>query len=263
VALGFFLARRGMMAMIAVALTGACVVGFGVIAFVLAHRNRLGSLSSVPLVASTVLAYGVGVLVAFTVASRVFRRDEDDGVRALFDARGVSTSRYLFARVAGLAILLALLVGGGSLATGLLALLASRSALVAAQTVQASVAAVVFGLAFALVFAPVALATLGARSRGAGYLALLAVLLAPELLEASIARVVPLSWVPVCSLPGALVGLRTSLAPVGVDLPLAARSIAVLLAVIGVSLAIVRLELVFQRRSAGAFAGENLAARRP
>ena len=251
-ALGFFLARRGTVAAIALALTFACVVGFGGIAFVLAHRHRVGSLSSVPLVASTVLAYGVGVLVAFTLATRVFRRDEDDGVRALFDARGVSTGGYLFARVSGLALSLAILVGGGSLATGLLALLASRSATVAAQTVQASLAAVVFGVAFAGVFAPVAIATLGGRSRGAGYLALLAVLLAPELFERSIARVVPPSWIPVCSIPGALVGLRTSLAPVGVDFPLAGRSLVVLLAVIGASLAVVRLELAFRQRSVSA-----------
>jgi len=244
VALGFFLARRGATAAIALALTLASVVGFGVLAFILARHGKHASLDGVPLVASSALAYGIGVLVAFAVSTRVFRRDEDEGVRALLDARGVHASAYLGARVVGLTALLAILVAGGSAAVGLVTLLAARSREGAGHTVQATLAAIAFGLAFALVFAPVAMATLGARSRGGGYLALLSVLVVPEIVEPFFSRRIPERWLEVCSIPGALVGLRTSLAPVGVDALLLGRALVALAVILVAALAIVRLELL-------------------
>jgi hypothetical protein len=244
VALGFFLARRGVMAAVSLGLTVACVAGSGVVAFVLGQHRRQAALPNVPLVASSALAFGVGVLVAFTVSTRAFRRDEDEGVRALLSARGVHATGYLGARIAGLAALLALLVGGGSVGVGALTLLASRSTPAALHTVQASFAALTFGLAFAFVFAPVAMATLGARSRGGGYLALLAVLGLPELLRPWLSRVIDPSWLDLLSIPGALAGLRGALAPVGVDLAATGRSVVVLLVVVVAAVAIVRVELL-------------------
>jgi hypothetical protein len=240
--LGAFLARRGLTAAIGLAMTLAGVGGFGAMAIYVARRNR-DALPKVPLMASSALAFGVGVLVAFVASTRVFRRDEDDGVRALLRVHGVSATRYLMARVAGLTVFLAVLVGGGTLLVGLIATLAARNRAVAVHTLQASLAGVVFALAFAVTFAPVAMATLAGRSRGGGYLALLFVLVVPELVAPSLGRWMAPRWADVCSIPGALLALRTSVAPVGVDVFLLGRSVAVLLAIIVVSLLVVRLEL--------------------
>ncbi len=244
VGLGFFLARRGMMAVIGVALTLSCVVGFAGVAVVVMRRHRPEALPGVPLLGSTALAYGVGVLVAFAVSTRAFRRDEDDGVRALLAARGVSTNEYLAGRVAGLGAALAILVAGGSSLIGFAALLTARSRATALHTVQASVAAVAFSLAFAVTFAPVAMATLGARSRGGGYLALLAVLVLPDLAGPFLEPFVSARWLEVCSIPGALFALRTSLAPVGIDWLLLGRAVMALLVVIIAALALVRAEIL-------------------
>jgi len=249
VALGFFLARRGVTAAFGLALTVASVVGFGGAALFVARRGRPLALVEVPLLASTALAFGVGVLFAFAAATRAFRRDEDDGVRALLRARGVSTTGYLTGRVAGLAASLAVLVGGGSGVVGVIATLAARNRVAALHTAQASLAAVVFAVAFAATFAPIALATLGARSRGGGYLALLGVLALPELLQPTLARFLPPGWVEVCSIPGALLALRGAIAPPAVD-PLAlSRALAAVLAIILAALLVVRIELLREHRS--------------
>jgi hypothetical protein len=242
VALGAFLARRGLTAAIGLGMTVAGVGGFGALAIYVARRNR-EALPKVPLMASSALAFGVGVLVAFAISTRVFRRDEDDGVRALLRVHGISPTRYLMARVAGLTAFLALLVAGGTLLVGLVAILAARNRAIAVHTLQASLAGVVFALAFAATFAPVAMATLAGRSRGAGYLALLVVLVVPELVAPSLGRWMAPHWADLCSIPGALLALRTSVAPVGVDVFLLGRSSAVILAIIAVALLFVRLEL--------------------
>jgi hypothetical protein len=252
VALGFFLARRGAMAAVGVALTAASVVGFGGLAAAFASHGKLDALPSVPLVASSVLAFGVGVLVAFAASTRAFRRDEDEGVRALLRLHGVDAAHYLAARVVGLALSLAAFVAGGSALIGLVAIVVARGRVPAAHTIQASVASVVFGVAFAVTFAPVAMATLGARSRGGGYLALLAVLVVPELLEPSLARYIPPSWLEVCSVPGALLALRTALAPVGVDAVMLSHALVALLIIIAVALVVVRGQLAREHGTADA-----------
>jgi hypothetical protein len=251
VALGFFLARRGFTALVGLSLAVANVVGFGGLAFYLARRGRLEALASLPLLASTALAFAAGVLVAFAASTRVFRRDEDEGVRALLAARGVSTAAYLAARVSGLAVLLAVLVGGGSALVGLVATLAARGRTTALHTAQASLAAIAFGVAFAIVFAPVAIATLGARSRAGGYLALLGVLVLPELLcdLAGASAIVPQRWLDVCSIPGALLAVRTALAPVGVDPFMLGRGLIALGVVVIGALLVVTTELASSRRA--------------
>jgi len=243
VALGFFLARRGVTAWVGLGLTVACVVGFGALAVVLARHGKTETLPDVPLVASSALAFGVGVLVAFAASTRAFRRDEDDGIRALLRARGVTTSGYLAGRLAGLAACLAALVSGGSFLVGVVALFAARGRLTALHTLQASVAAAIFGVAFALTFGPVAMATLGGRSRGGGYLALLSVLVVPELVAPALDRYVAHRWVEVCSIPGALAALRTSIAPVGVDPSMLGRALTALVVIMVTSLLIIRAEL--------------------
>jgi hypothetical protein len=250
VALGFFLARRGATAAVGLGLTVACVVGFSGMAVAFAHHGKLDALPDVPLLASSALAFGVGVLVAFAVSTRAFRRDEDDGVRALLRARGVSATRYLAARVVGLALSLAAFVAGGSLIVGLVAVAVSHGRVTALHTLQASLAATVFGIAFAATFAPVAMATLAARTRGRGYVMLFAVLALPELLQSSLLHVVGPDWVTVCSVPGALVALRTALAPTGVDGPMLARSLVALVVIVVAAALVVRVELTHAARVA-------------
>jgi hypothetical protein len=242
-ALGFFLARRGVTAAIGLVLTLGCVAGFSGLALVFARRGRLLHMPSVPLLASSVLAFGVGILVAVAASSRVFRRDEDQGIRALLCARGVTTTGYVIARVAGIAAVLACLVGGGSALVGLVATLSAHGRQSALHTAQTSVAAVAFGVAFAVTFAPVALATLGARSRATGYLTLLAILIVPDLLEPTLRHVVAPAWIEVCSIPGALLALRASLGSSG-GCSLFLRAIVALLVIIVVALVVVRAELL-------------------
>jgi len=249
VALGFFLARRDATAVLGLVLGGACVVGFGGLSVVMSRRATAEAVAGVPLLASSALAFGVGVLVAFAASTRAFRRDEDDGVRALLSAHGLGASEYLAARVLGLTVVLAVLVAGGSALVGVVAILTSHGRVAALHALQSSLAAVAFGLAFAVTFAPVAMATLGARSRGGGYLALLLVLVLPELLEGPLERVLSPAWVAVLSIPGALLTLRTSLAPVGVDLAMLSRAVIALLAIILGALAVVRVELLRARRA--------------
>ena len=254
VALGFFLARRGATAAMGLGLSLLFVLGFGALSILLARRHEWEALARVPLLASSALAYGVGVLVAFAVSTRMFRRDEDDGVRELLRSRGIGPFGYLAARVVGLSMALAILVGGGSVLVGVVSMLVSHARVPALHTLQASLAAVVFGVAFAVTFAPVAMATLGARSRGGGYLALLAVLVIPELLRPTLDRLVAPRWLEVLSIPGALASLRASIAPVGFDLFMFGRAAVVLVAIILLALLIVRAELRRPhgtRRSAG------------
>jgi putative flippase GtrA len=227
IALGFSLARRGATSAFALGLTALCIVGFSGMAVAFAHHGKLDALPDVPLLASSALAYGVGVLVAFAASTRAFRRDEDDGVRALLRARGVSATQYLAARVVGLALSLAAFVAGGSFIVGLVAVAVSHGRATALHTLQA----------------PVAMATLAARTRGRGYLVLFTVLVLPELLQSSLLRVIGPDWVAVCSVPGALVALRTALAPIGVDGPMLARSLVALISIVVAALLVVRVEL--------------------
>jgi hypothetical protein len=93
------------------------------------------------------------------------------------------------------------------------------------------------------------MATLAARSRAAGYLALLTVLVGPELLAPSLERFISPRWLDVCSIPGALFAVRTSLAPVGVDPLMLGRGLAALLAAIILALLVVRADLAASHAS--------------
>ncbi len=233
---------------LALGLTAVCVLGSSLIAVFLSHRGKADALPAVPLGASSVLAFGVGVLVALGVSTRAFRSDEENGIRALLRARGVSATSYLAGRIAGLAAVLAVLVAGGSALVGLVATLMARGRVPALHTAQATLAAIVFGVAFALTFAPVAMATLAARSRRGGYVALLMVLLAPELLAPSLDRFVPHGWLEVCSIPGALLAVRASLAPAGADPVMLAHGAVALAAICVGALVVVRVELARRYR---------------
>jgi hypothetical protein len=240
---GFFLARRGVTSALAVGLTLLIVLSCSGAAVVFGIRGKGATLARMPLIASSALAWGVGVLVAFAAASRVFGRDEEDGVRALLRARGAGRGAYLASRVTGLAALLALHVAGGSLVVGAVAALVANSRSVVLATGQAQLAATAYAVAFACVFAAVALATLGARSRVGGYLALLAVLVLPGLAAHSLEEVVATRWIEVCSVQGALAGLRASFAGPSFDPFLLGRALAVLASVVVLALLVARADL--------------------
>jgi hypothetical protein len=146
----------------------------------------------------------------------------------------VSAAAYVRGRIAGLTIVLALAVGGATLAAGIAATAVVHPA---GAALRESAAALVYALAFAFTLGPVAIAALGARTRAGGYLTLLAVLVLPEILESYTARILPPGWHELTSIPAALGALRA-----GVLTPHASasalRALAGLVAVVLISFAV-------------------------
>lgn len=217
-ALGASLARRGPMAVVSMAISLLTVGAMCTVALASAAREGGAPAHALPSVAASALAYGGAFLHAVSAAMGALRRDRAEGVVHLFVSRAASLRSYTAARIGGLAALLAAEVGGGALVVGVVAMLASSRPEEALRVAQMSAASVAFGVAFAIVMAPVALAALGARARGAGYLFLLAILFLPELLAASARGSFPSEIVELFAIPSALDALRGSLAPGSVDL---------------------------------------------
>jgi len=241
VSLGVALARRGPLAIAAIAIGAVTTFAMIVAAFVVASRGGR-SLLHLPSVASSALAWGAGVLLAFAASARALRRDRDDGVRALWRARGGTAPSYLVGRVAGLVVVVAVVVAGGTLLAGVASTaLAGRASV--ARVAASSAAALVYAVAFSATVAPVALAALGARSRIGGYFALLFVLVLPEMFARWTAHVLPYGWQELTSIPAALGALRSSLSPDSHDVPTALRAIVVLAAVSAIALAVVRTQI--------------------
>ena len=227
-ALGAELARRGVLAKIAVAVAALTTIAASIVAVVLGRRGGTAPIHLIPAVAASALAWGAGFLLAFGSAAHALRRDREDGIQHLLVARTASLRAYVAARVLGLALVLAGVVGGGTLVTGVIAAASTRSFAAALRTAHTTVASLVFALAFALVLAPIALAALGARSRAGGYLFMLAVVVLPEVVAGILAQVLPSSVVELVAVPSALVALRTSLSPGATDLARAAEALVAL-----------------------------------
>ncbi len=241
-ALGVSLARRGFMPILSMVICLLTVVVCSVVAIVLGGRGPQAPVHDVPILASSALAWGGGFLLAFAVAAHALRRDRESGIRDLLLVRTTSLRGYLVGRVGGLAALLALVVGGGTLLCGLVAMLSASRISAVPKTLQATAAAVAFSLAFAAVVAPVAFAALGARSRIGGYLFLLGVVVLPELVVGLVGSSLPEGVADLFSIPSALSALRTALAPGG-DGPLRALHAAIALLVFaGLATALVRAE---------------------
>ena len=228
--LGASLARRGPLPAIALIVSGITTLAAAALAVAFGARGDEAPAYAVPLVASTAIAWGGGFLLAFAGSASALRRDQTEGIRELFVARTTSIRGYILARVGGLSALLGLVVGGGTALTGTLAVVASVRAGSVPRTIQASAAAVAYGLAFAFVVAPVAFAALGARTRVSGYLFLLLVLLAPELVTSMLEHSAPAEVLEVCAIPSALAALRASIAPGTVDAMRFLRAVVALLA---------------------------------
>lgn len=243
VALGAHLSRKGFMAGLSLFVAVATTIGCLVMGFMVARSGRAAPLHLVPLLTASALAWGSGFLLAFSASVRALRRDRSDGIRALVMARtgaDGSLGGYLLARIVGLAWLLALVIGGGTLLVGVVtSLLGARFAL-GARTFQATVASVVFALAFAAVMAPVALAALGSRSRIGGYLFLLLVVVAPSVFAEILARPLGPNVAELLSIPSSLVALRSGLMPGSVDLLRVLRASLSLAFFAGLSTALVR-----------------------
>jgi hypothetical protein len=237
--LGVALAHAGPLAVVALVLGAVTTFGMVTAAIVLGRQGADAPLAGLVGRTSSFLAWGAGLLLTFAATARALRRDREEGIWALARSRGASVAAYLSARLSGTALVVGVVVAGGTLITALTsALVAARGAIL--TTVQGGVASVAYGIAFAVTLTPVALAALGARSRGGGYLWLLAVLLIPELFIGWTARILPQGWGDLASIPRALAGVRAALMPPGIDVWALARAVAVLVVVIGVALLVVR-----------------------
>jgi len=231
-ALGMWLASRG----------GLVLAGF-VLAATIAVVAALDAVgggrwqgAALPMIAAHAIAWGAGVTIAFGAAMQALRRDRAEGVVALARVRGAGATDYVRGRVGGLVAVLAISVGGGTLAAGLAAASVAHPPLSAAR---ATIGALAYSLAFAATLGPVALAALGARSRGAGYAVLLAVLVAPELASPWTGALLPHGWSELTSIPAALEAIGTgAVSPHHAGMHLA-RALAMLAAVVGASLVVV------------------------
>jgi hypothetical protein len=242
--LGLSLARRGILPSASIVICVTTAFGLALVAVVLAARGPQSPAHNVPILASSALAWGGGFLLAFSAAAHALRRDRTEGIRGLFVTRTTSLRGYLLGRVGGLAVLIALVVAGGTLFCGLAAMAAASRAGTVPRILQSTGAGIAFGLAFAAVVAPVAFAALGARSRIGGYMFLIGVVMLPELVVSSMGSALPESIADVLSIPSALSALRTSLAPGTVDLARTARAGVALALVVAFAMFLVRRDAI-------------------
>ena len=227
------------MAAVALVVCGLSTVALAVVGIVLARRGGAAPAHAVPILASSAIGWGGAFLLAFAVSASAFRRDRASGIVHLFVTRTTSTRRYLVARIGGLAAVLATVTAGGTLVVGAAAVLAATGAEVALRAAHGTAAGFVFGLAFALVVAPVAFAALGARSRISGYGYLLALLVLPEIASSLLTGPLPGELTELFAIPSALAALRGAIAPGSVDGLRLLRALGALAAFSVIALAIV------------------------
>ena len=242
--LGMSLARRGILPVASIVICITTTLALALVTVLMSSRGPQSPAHDVPLLASSALAWGGGFLLAFAAAAHALRRDRAEGIRELFVTRTSSLRGYLFARVGGLALLIAICVAGGTLFCGLVGLAAASRAAAVPRMIQATGAGIAFSIAFSAVVAPVAFAALGARSRIGGYLFLIGVVMVPELIVGMMGSSLPDTISDVLSIPSALSALRTALAPGTMDLWRATRAVIVLSFVVAFAMLLVRRETV-------------------
>jgi hypothetical protein len=234
-AFGVWLATRGALARASLVLSALSVVG-AVAAAVVVGRGDGSGAEHLPTIVAEVVSWVVGTTLAVAVAVHALRRDREEGVVALARARGIGALAYARGRLGGLSVVLAVGLGVPTVVAALGATSASHAA---ASVARSSLAALVYTAAFAATIGPVAMATLGARTRAGGYFTLLAVLVLPELLAPVTAALLPAGWDELTSIPAALEALR-----LGVEAPVKqgehlARAVVGLAGVVFVSLVVV------------------------
>ncbi|MCL2448004.1 MAG: hypothetical protein FWD17_03555 [Polyangiaceae bacterium] len=219
------------MVALALAAIGAAVA----VAFAIAWRGGAAA-ATIPTRASTLVAWSAGILIAVGGALRAVPADADEGVVALLRARGVSANAYVRGRVGGLVVVIAAGVGGAVAASVVAALLAAPRRLEAAHS---GLAALVYVAAFAATIGPVAMATLATRSRAAGYITFIAVIVVPEIAARWTTGLLPRGWHELTSIRTALAAVQEGvLAPAEGGLAMARAALA-LAAVAVVALAVV------------------------
>jgi hypothetical protein len=241
IALGTALATRGILVKLAIGL-GALLTLVGV-ALALFHNDSAATLVLVPAAASSALAWGAGVPVAFAASIHAFREDRARGIRALLHARGARANDYASGRVLGLALVVFAVVGGGTLVSGGVGMLVASTVGAAGRAIQGLLASLVFAMAFAVVMAALALAAIGGRTRAGGYVGLLVLLVLPELLGRWTSALVPASFSDLLSVPSALAALRSSIASPEIDAARFARAACVVAAFGALCFALVRMEV--------------------
>ena len=238
-ALGFWLASRGPSAKLMLAFSVALAIA-GVFASRWMAHDDTHLLPLVPRFASYAFAWGAALGFGVAAAARAPFRDVETGVLALIRARGGTLSEYVIGRVGGLALWLGLLSVGGTAITSVAALSVAHPT---GAMVRASAGAALYALVFALAMGPLAMATLGGRSRFRGYLAFLAVIVLPELGSPWVRTLIPEGWHELTSLPSALETLQ-SVASASTNGLAASRALAGLTAVAAISIVIVHAHAV-------------------
>jgi hypothetical protein len=234
-ALGFWLASSGVASRVALGLTLALAHTGAVAAFWLGHRGSHG-LTSVPTVTAYALTWGAGLTLAAGASVRAPYRDAETGVLAFVLAHGATLGEYVRGRVGGLILWTSLCVGGGTLIVIAATLAAARPT---ESLIRASSGDLAYSLAFGVLIGPVTMATLGARARLRGYLALLLVVVVPEVAASWTERfLLPEGWSELASLPAALGALRAT-ALASPDWIRTVRALAGLVAVIAVSIVVI------------------------
>jgi hypothetical protein len=235
-------AREGLLVKASLVLGGVLALAAAVVAAMTAlHSHDPAAVARLPAGAAALLAWAAGVLVAFAASSRALVRDEEQGIRALAASHGATPTGYVVGRALGLAAVLFVLVGGGAVLTAFAEALAAREGLLALA--QGTFAALAFALMFSLSVAPLSLAALGARSRAGGYLALVVVLVVPELLEGYAGRILPGSWGELIAVPSALTAVASGLCPGTGDAAQVVRAVVVLAGVAVLSMLVARAQL--------------------
>jgi hypothetical protein len=234
--LGVWLARRGALVGVGLLLAAIGAVVASVAAFALRRSVQDGPGAAVALlnVTSSSVAWGAGITLAFGAALRALERDRDEGVLGLARTRGATAGEYVRGRVLGVVAVLTVAVGGATLVAALAAVSAFGPA---ARLMRAAVGALAYALAFAGSLGPLAVATLGGRSRTGGYLAFLAVLVLPEVLAPATAPLLPGDG-ELTSIPAALSAVRSGVAAPTANAPALARALVALVAVAALSMAV-------------------------
>jgi hypothetical protein len=199
---------------IAVALAALTIVVFAALAGKLALGQYdpdvagRSALLLCPLVAKG-LCWGSSILVGYTACLRVYDRDHRTGNYGLLVARGLR-AHYPWARLAAsvAAVVHAPLLGATLI--GFAVMLAAGRQGVLAAAAYGLLHGVLYTLLFGLVIVPLMLATLGARTRGGGYFALMTALFLPELVAPITRRFMPAELV---SLQAAMGAVSAALTP--------------------------------------------------
>ncbi len=232
-------AVSGILTTIAFVIAGLTVLG----CLVLAAATRTSpSAPLVPIATAWLLAWGAGILLAFSAAAKALHRDRDEGIVDLLVSRGHRRGTYVLARVGALAAVLSIVVGGGTLVVGAVCTLLAMGAHHVIGALQGTFAGCVYSACFAAMVAPIAFAALGARSRAGGYLWLVVVLVVPAMLSGFTSKLVPSGWEALVSVPGALDAVRSAVAPPGIDLLGLVRALVVAALVSGIAILVVRAE---------------------